>query len=60
MSRIYTLAEVSSMMQQDYPAGASVLVARLDPSVRADMCEFLYARAGSERENELCAERQYY
>lgn len=33
MSRIYTLAEVSSMMQQDYPAGASVLVARLDPSV---------------------------
>ena len=33
MSRIYTLAEVSSMMQQDYPAGASVLVARLDSSV---------------------------
>ena len=33
MSRIYTLAEVSSMMQQDYPASASVLVARLDPSV---------------------------
>lgn len=33
MSRIYTLAEVSSMMQQDYPAGASVLVARLESSV---------------------------
>ena len=33
MSRIYTLAEVSSMMQQDYAAGASVVVAGLDPSV---------------------------
>ena len=33
MSRIYTLAEISSIMQQDYPAGASVLVARLDSSV---------------------------
>lgn len=32
MSRIYTLAEVSSMLQHDYPSGASVTVARIDAS----------------------------
>ena len=32
-SRIYTLAEVSAMMHNDYSTGASVLVAKLDPSV---------------------------
>ena len=33
MSKIYTLAEVSSMMHNDYPAGASVSVAILDAAV---------------------------
>ena len=32
-SRIYTLAEVSDMMHNDYPAGASVIVAQVDSSV---------------------------
>lgn len=32
-SRIYTLAEVSDMMHNDYPAGASVVVAHVDSSV---------------------------
>ena len=33
ISRIFTLAEVSNMMHNDYSAGASVSVARLDDSV---------------------------
>lgn len=33
MSRIYTLAEVSSMLHNDYPSGASVSVANVDASV---------------------------
>ena len=32
-SRIYTLAEISDMLHNDYSTGASVLVAQLDPSV---------------------------
>ena len=35
MSRIYTLAEVSGMLHNDYPHGASVAVAALDASVLA-------------------------
>jgi AraC-like DNA-binding protein len=33
MSRIYTLAEVSSVLHNDYPSGASVSVANVDASV---------------------------
>lgn len=35
MTRIYTLAEVSSMMHNDYPSGASVSVASVDASMLA-------------------------
>lgn len=35
MTRIYTLAEVSSMLHNDYPSGASVSVANVDASMLA-------------------------